>query len=177
MVEVLMVLVIFGILAAMVGPRLNLAPARGTAAAQLAGSTLLAAQRAAVARQHNVVVAFDQPRRRMRVHYDSDNDGRAEDTEHVTWVALPEGVVFGRGAAPAGRAGAGAVTFRQRQDGFPAVFFLRNGSASEEGGFYLVSAASRAAGKAAEARMVVLDRATGRPSWQRYDGSTWKTEF
>ncbi|HET7229405.1 MAG TPA: type II secretion system protein [Longimicrobium sp.] len=177
MVEVLTVLVIFGILAAMVGPRINLAPARAGSAASLAGSTLLAAQRAAVARQHNVVVAFDQAGRRLRVHYDADNDGRVDTDEHVTWVALPEGVVFGRAGATAGRAGAGAVSFRLRQDGYPAVFFLRNGSASEEGGFYLTTAANQAAGKAAEARMVVLDRATGRPGWQRYDGSTWKPEF
>lgn len=172
-----MVLVIFGILGAIVAPRVNLAPARGSAAASLAGSTLLAAQRAAVARQHNVVVAFDQGSRRMRVHYDADNDSRVETGEHTTWVALPEGVEFGRGAAPAGRAGAGAVSFRLRQDGFPAVFFLRSGSASEEGGFYLVTSAARAAGKAREARMLVLDRATGRPGWHRYDGAKWKSEF
>lgn len=172
-----MVLVIFGILGAIVAPRLNLAPARGSAAASLSGSTLMAAQRAAVSRQHNVVVAFDQPRRRMRVHYDADNDGRVDTGEHVTWATLPDGVVFGRGGAPAGRAGAGAVSFRLRQDGFPAVFFMRNGSASEEGGFYLMSADAQAQGKAREARMLVLDRATGRPSWHRYDGAQWKTEF
>lgn len=172
-----MVLVIFGILAAMAAPRLNLAPAHTRSAANLAGTTLLAAQRAAVARQHNVVVAFDVTGRRIRVHYDTDNDGLVDTGEHVFWQPLTEGVVFGRGGAPAGRAGSGAISFRERQDGYPALFFMRNGIASEEGGFYLVTAADQSRNRAINVRMVMVDRATGRPSWQVYDGSKWKTEF
>lgn len=172
-----MVLVIFGILVAMAAPRLNLAPAHTRSAANLAGTALLSAQRGAVARQHNVVVAFDVTGRRIRVHYDSDNDGRVDAGEFATWTPLPTGVVFGRAGAPAGRAGSGAISFHARQDGFPALFFMRNGIASEEGGFYLATAADQARGRAINVRMVVVDRATGRPSWQVYDGTKWKTEF
>jgi prepilin-type N-terminal cleavage/methylation domain-containing protein len=175
--EVLVVMVIFGILAAMAVPRINLAPAATRSAATLTGSALLVAQRGAIARQHNVVVAFDAAGRRIRVHYDTNNDGQVQGTEMANWQPLPEGVVFGRAAAPAGRAGSGAISFRGRENGYPAVFFLRNGSASEEGGFYLTTAANQAASRANNVRMVVVDRATGRPTWQVYNGSTWKNEF
>lgn len=172
-----MVLVIFGILAVMAAPRINLAPARTRSAANAAGSTLLAAQRAAVARQQNVVISFDAPGKRIRVHYDANGDGLIQATEQAFWQPLPEGVVFGRAGAPAGRAGASAVSFVGREAGLPAVFFMRNGSASEEGGFYLATALEQARGTSSNVRMVVIDRATGRPNWQVYEGGKWKTEF
>ena len=175
--EVLVVLVILGIVGAMTVPRLNLTPSRASAAASLAGSTLMSAQRAAVARQHDVVVAVDVGGRRLRVHFDADDDGRVDAGEWVRYEPLPEGAVFSRAGAPAGRVGSAAVSFRGRQDGLPAVTFLRNGSASEEGGFYLTSVAAAAAGNAIDARQVVVDRATGRLTWLTWDGSRWKTEF
>ncbi|HYH79746.1 MAG TPA: type II secretion system protein [Longimicrobium sp.] len=175
--EVLVVLVIFGILILIAAPRMSLAPARTRSAANTTGSTLLAAQRAAVSRQQNVVISFDAPGKRIRVHYDANGDGVIQATEHAYWQPLPEGVVFGRAGAPAGRVGTAAVSFRGRQGGLPAVFFMRNGSASEEGGFYLATALDQSRGAASSVRMVVVDRATGRPNWQVYSGGAWKTEF
>jgi len=173
----LVVLVIFGILVAMAAPRINLAPAATRSAASITGTALLVAQRGAVARQHNVVVAFDASGRRIRVHYDVNNDGRVQGGEMANWQPLTAGVVFGRAAAPAGRAGTAAISFKGRQDGYPAIYFMRNGSASEEGGFYLATAANQAANRSSNVRMVVVDRATGRPTWQVYDGTKWTNEF
>jgi prepilin-type N-terminal cleavage/methylation domain-containing protein len=175
--EMLIVLVIFGILAAMAAPRMSLSPAKLRAAASMAGSTLMAAQRAAIARQHNVVVSFDTAGRRLRVHYDLNNDGQIQTGEHNYWQPLPDGVVFGRAGAPAGRAGSAAISFRGREAGLPAAVFLRSGSMSEEGGFYLTTTLDRDRGNSGNVRMVTVERATGRPTWQRYEGGTWKTEF
>ncbi len=177
MAEVLVVLVIVGILGAIVGPRVSLSSFRGASGVSVAGSALVAAARGAVARQYDVVVAVDAAGRRLRVHYDADNDGRIGNGEWVRWEPLPEGVAFARAGAPAGRIGGAAVSFRGRQDGMPAVTFLRNGSASEEGGFYLATAEAVARGEKVNVRMVVVDRATARPSWFIYDGARWKREF
>lgn len=177
MIEVMVVMVIFGILAAIAVPRVDLSSFRGVSAGTVAGSALLAAGRGAVVRQHNVVVAVDEANRRLRIHYDANNNGTINTGEWVRMEPLPDGVVFSRAAAPAGRVGAAAVSFRGRQNSLPAITFLRNGSATEEGGFYLATTRAVAQGRSANVRMVLIDRATGRPSWFTYDASGWKREF
>ena len=177
MIEVLVVMVIFGILASIAVPRVDLGAFRGSSAVSVAGSALLAAGRSAVVRQHNVVVAVDQTNRRLRIHFDTNDDGAIGTGERVQMEPLPEGVVFDRAGAPAGRVGAAAVSFRGRQGALPAITFLRNGSASEEGGFYLATARGVAAGQDVNVRMVLVDRATGRPSWFIYKASGWVREF
>lgn len=172
--EVIVVLTIFGLLVAMAVPRLNFTPVRGAAAGSQAVAALMTAQRAAVSRQHNVVVAVDVAAKRLRVHFDTNNNGLVDTGEIARWEWLPEGVVFGRSTASAGRVGTSAVSFRFRQNGYPAVNFLRNGSASEEGGFYLTSAAATSG---ESARQVVVERATGRALLFIYSGGTWKTEL
>lgn len=172
-----MVLVILGILAALAAPRIDLSASRTTAAASLTGGALMAAQRAAVTRQHNVVVAVDAPNRRLRIHYDGNDNGAIDAGEWVRWEVLPDGAVFSRAGAPAGRIGSAAVSFAGRQAGLPAVTFLRNGSASEEGGFYLAGTGAAAKATAVNVRQVVVDRATGHLSWLLYDGTKWKNEF
>lgn len=172
--ELIVVITIFGLLMAMAIPRLDVTPVRAQAAAAQSMAVLMAAQRAAVARQHNVVVAVDAAGRRLRVHYDTNNNGTVDAGEIARWDPLPDGVVFGRSTASAGRVGTLAVSFRFRQDGYPAVNFLRNGSASEEGGFYLTSAGAKTG---ASARQVVVERATGRTLVFIYSANAWKTEF
>ena len=176
--EVLTVIALIGIITAMAVPRIDVSGRQATAAEQAAGLTLTAAQRAAVARQHDVVVAFDVAAAAMRIHYDADNDGRIDGGELVRHEALGSGAVFGRAGAPAYRIGSGPVSFTRTQDGKPAVTFHRNGSASEEGGFYVTSARAEAERTPRHARVVVVDRATGRPTWATYrtEGG-WKRDF
>lgn len=173
MVEVMAVLVIIGIMVAIAAPRIDTAPYRVNSEVQQMGSTLLAVQRAAVTRQHSMVVSFDQAGRRMRVHYDLNSNGRIDTGESTYFEPLEKGVVFGRGAAPQHYFGPDAVDFTFRQGGLPAVAFHRNGSVNEEGGVYLTSLK----GRATDARAVVIDRGTGRPSWYNYSGSAWKQDF
>lgn len=171
------VLVLMGILVAIAQPRLDFAGYRSSGAMQFVGTTLLAAQRAAVTRQHNVVVAFDAATNTLRLHYDRDNDGVMDTGEEVRREPLGEGVVYGRGTAAAAFVGNGPITFVHRQAGLPAVTFHRNGSANEEGGVYLTTRRAVAGSFPRDARLVVVDRATGRASWLAYTGSTWKREF
>ncbi|MDB4949807.1 MAG: hypothetical protein JWM27_2456 [Gemmatimonadetes bacterium] len=176
--EMITVLVLLGILATLALPRLDVTGYRSDAALHSVGTLLLSAQRAAVMKQHAVVVAFDVTGRRIRVHDDLNDNGAIDAGEGIRWEPLDDGMVFGQGSAPAAAVGAGPVTFTKRQTSWPAVTFLRNGSAGEEGGVYLTSRrAVTAGGRPRDARLVTVARATGRPSWLSYASGSWKTEF
>lgn len=178
LIEVLTVLVLIGILVAIAGPRIDLKRYELDAAVETAGSTILRAQRAAVHGQHNVVVAVDVAGARLRVHEDADNDLAMDPGERVRFEPLGEGVRVGRGGAPSRFAVDQAVTFAYQQAGWPAVVFRRNGSASEEGGFYLTSPQALASGeRAQDTRAVEIERSTGRATWYRYSPPEWERGF
>lgn len=175
--ELLMVLLFVGILSAMVVPNLEIVRFRMDGAARGTMSALVSAQRQAVARQHDVVVAIDTIHRRLRIHQDRDRDGQIGPDEPLRMVPVDDGVVFGRGGAPA-LGGGPSVSFTETQDGLPAVRFIRNGSASEAGFIYLTSArAARSDRQPQDARAVEVDRATGRINWYYYRDHGWEQGF
>lgn len=173
LIELLTVVTIIGILAAMATPVLDTSRLQAEAAAQSLGTTLLNAQRTAVSRQHAVVVAFDVANHRIRIHQDANNNGVIDSRETVTFHSLEPPVRFGRGAAPARPIGANAVSFTRRQGDLAALTFYRNGSASEEGVFYLTARPDRAN----HTRAIEIDRGTGRISWLRYRSNAWTRDF
>jgi prepilin-type N-terminal cleavage/methylation domain-containing protein len=176
--ELLLVLVMIGLLAAISLPRIDYVRFRTDGGMQAVGTALLASQREAVARQHDVAVLFDIPGRSLRVLYDANNNRVADPGERVRVVALDDHVVFGRGAASARGFGTGAVGFTRQVAGLPAVVFHRNGSASEAGGVYLTSRrAAAGTSHASDTRAIEMVRATGRPEWFLYDGNQWKRRF
>jgi prepilin-type N-terminal cleavage/methylation domain-containing protein len=181
LIELVMVLAMVGIVAAIAVPRLDFTRYRVDSAMQGIGTTMLVAQRLAVTRQHDVIVRFDVPGGALIVHEDSDNDGVVDSGERVRRVPLGEQVVFGRVGAPAAPIpGLGSqVTFSRVAGGMPAVVFHRNGSASEAGGFYLTSKrALLNPGHESDTRAVEVERGTGRVSWYRYTGrGTWVRGF
>lgn len=179
LVELLIALTLLSIMAAVAAPVVRQGTHQVEAAMQSLGSTLLAAQRLAVTRQHDVAVVFDVGAGTVLVHEDADNDGDPDPGEHTTARDLGEGVVYGRAGAPPHPVGGGPVTFTARRAGDPVVVFHRSGSASEAGGIYLASARARSRDSSAGVRLLVLDRATGRPSWHRYAGGTdgWERGF
>src|SRR3569833_628841 len=103
---------------------------------QSIGTTLIASQREAIAKQHNVIVVFDSPGNRVRVVWDANNNGTFDAGEHSRIVFLGDRVLFGKVTAPAMPMGAAAGNFTDTETstGLPAVTFYRNGSASEAGG-------------------------------------------
>ena len=173
LLELMIVLVITGIMATIALPKIDVARVRAESSYRQIGMVLLAAQRSAVLKQHAVVVAFDAAGRRIRVHYDRNNSGSIESGEELNFVALEDGVVFGRGSAPALAMGAAPINFLRQQGGLPAITFQRSGSATENGGFYLTSARPRAT----DGRAFEIQRATGRTFLYQYTGTSWRRSF
>ncbi|HEX7091173.1 MAG TPA: prepilin-type N-terminal cleavage/methylation domain-containing protein [Longimicrobiales bacterium] len=169
LLEVLIIVTVFSILLGLAMPRVDVEAFRLNEAAREVAAALARAQYRALLHQYDVVVWFEVTDRRVRIHDDRNNDGLVQPGEPVSAVALPDGVVFGRGSAPQRAMGPGPVTFRQRL-GVPYVTFHRNGSASEAGGLYLTSTRP---GSAA-ARAIEVERATGRATWLLFDGSSWR---
>jgi prepilin-type N-terminal cleavage/methylation domain-containing protein len=173
LLEVLTVIVLIGIVAAIGLPRIDFAGAKANAAARALSLAMSRAQREAVTLQSDVWVAVDSAGRALVVHEDRNNDGLVQPGERVTTVALDEGVVFGTSGAPPLPMGAGTVSFTRTHNGLPAVVFHRDGSASESGGFYLTTVKHLAAGKPTGTRAVTVAQATGRPLWWSYGSGTW----
>lgn len=178
LLELLLVLAIVSIMGLLVAPRMELVRYRMDGATRGGVTALIAAQRVAVKRQHDVVVAFDVTHDRLRIHEDADNDGEIDPGEDTRHIPLNEEVRFGLGTAPARAGGAAPVNFTEQQGGLPAIRFIRNGSASEEGVFYLTS--SRAEGQtgyANDTRAIEVERATGRVTWYQFESPSWKKAF
>lgn len=179
LVEMLTVVAIIGILTAFALPRIDIARMQVNGAMQGVGTTLLAAQRQAVARQHDVLVLFDQPRSRLLIVDDANNDAVRGNNEHVRIVQLSERITFGLGGAPARSFGNAAVNFTKQIDGMPTLIFRRNGAASEGSGFYLTSqrALQAPSAFADDTRAIEISRAVGRAEWWRYNGAAWTRGF
>ncbi len=178
MVEVVMVVATMGLLTAVALPKLDLSRFRAIASMQAIGTTLLAAQRLAVSRQHNVIVSFDQSASALIVHQDANNDNVVNGAEVVRRIPLGEKIVFGRASTPAHALGPAAINFTKRIAGRPAVIFRRNGSASEHGSLYVTTRhAAMQGGRLQDTRLLEIERATGRASWYRYGGSGWQRVF
>jgi prepilin-type N-terminal cleavage/methylation domain-containing protein len=172
--EFLVVVAAIGILAVIAVPEISSTRSRVDSAVQSLATTLYAAQREAVTRQHDIVISFDQAQHRALLLYDVNGNGVADEGERVRPAPFDDAVVFGRGIAPARAMGAAAINFTSTMGGLPAVIFHRDGSASSAGGLYLTSARAQAtAAFASDARAIEVVRATGRAEWWRYTGQGW----
>lgn len=173
-----MVVSILGLVVVFAAPKIDATRFRVNSAVQMLGTTILAAQRQAVTQQHDVIVLFDSASNRLRIHEDRNNNAAINTGEHVRFAHIGEGVVFGRGPAPATSIGSGSIGFVKRISGVPALVFHRDGSASEVGGFYVTSVqAQRGSVRATDARAISVERATGRASWSRYGANGWVKLF
>jgi prepilin-type N-terminal cleavage/methylation domain-containing protein len=176
--ELLMVCAIMGITAAIVAPRVDLARFQVDSGMREVATTLMLAQKEAVASQHEVLVAFDTSARTVEIHWDTDNDHTRDGTERIRRVGLGDGVTFGRPAGVTARAFGSATVVFDAIDGMPTVVFHRNGSTSESGGLYLttIRAARNGAAYPEDTRAIEFERATGRVEWFRFRG-TWQRGF
>ncbi|HEU4631938.1 MAG TPA: type II secretion system protein [Gemmatimonadaceae bacterium] len=172
MIEVVTVLVIIGIMAAVAVPRLNARGYHADAAAREVRGVLQVAQRTAVARQFDVIVSFDVAGRSMRIVEDRNTNGAIDADERVRWQVLDAGPSFATPpAALPGFSGNGAVVIPRARTvaGLPSVIFRRNGAASSELAVYVAGAA----GDAATLRAIAMDQATGRTRWYRWRDDAW----
>ena len=173
LIEVLAALVIVGILSALALPRIDLEAYKVNSAVRSTTSTLTYAQRLAVTLQHDIRVSFDSTNARIRIHEDANNNGLMDGSERVTSLPLEGGVTLGRATAPAAPFGPAAVNFTQTQAGLPVLVFRRDGTASENGGFYLTTKKSAVLSNPYRSRAGQIIRGSGRVIWQRYTPSGW----
>jgi prepilin-type N-terminal cleavage/methylation domain-containing protein len=171
-VELLAVMILVGIVLTIALPRLNFRALRIDGATKAANMVLLAAQRTAIQKQHNVVVAFDTVNLIIRVHEDANNDGVIDASERVRNVPLGDGTRFGLGGATARAIGGASVTFTRTQGGLPALTFSRAGTASEIGGFYISSRGTGSAGVIPDTRALEVERSTGRTERFMWNAAT-----
>ena len=173
LVEMLIVLVMLSIVAAMGLTRLNTTTYKADAAAQLARTLLLFAQRDAVTRQSDVILSVDPATNRIRMVEDYNDNGTNEATERVTWRTLEEGAQFA--APPMGRVFGGALAAAYAGSaitviaGLPGVIYRRDGSSSSDLELYMALRAN----VTSEYRAVIVAPSTGRVDIYRYTGAAW----
>lgn len=182
LIEMLIVVTMISILLAISIPRLNISRLRSKSAVTSLGTTMLALQREAISKQHNILVLIETSPRRIQVVYDSNNNERKDNNERERPIPLGEEIVFGKPAAVTARAfGSAAVNFTNTESttSDPAIVLYRDGSAKESGGIYLstAKAIAGAAGHEGETWAMEMIRATGRPEWYRWNGTTWLRGF
>lgn len=182
MVEMLIVITMMAIVAAMALPRVNVSRIQSKSSIQALGTTMLAMQREAISRQHNIVVMVDTAQRQLRVLYDANDNLAINNGERVRGIPLGDGIQFGRPATvPVRTFGGAAVNFTTQETttSLPAIVFFRNGSAREFGGVYLTTRLALAGDPdhRNETWAMEMIRATGRSEWMRWNGTTWMRGF
>ena len=177
--ELVVVVTIIGATAAFALPQIDFARYQIDGAMRAVGTTLMAAQREAMSKQHDMIVQFDVPNNALIILYDRNSNGVLDAGERQKGEGLDENAVFSRANAPARAFGGAPVNFTRVVAGLPAVTFHANGSASEESGLYISSSRAVAgqAGHENDTRAVEVIRATGRAEWYSYNGSQWRRGF
>jgi competence protein ComGC len=183
MLEVMLAITLVGILMALVIARVDVNRMQANSTAQMLTTTMVASQREATTKQHDVILTFDQLNRRVRVIRDLNSSGTADPGEPTRMVHLGSRITFGLGGAPARAFGIQPITFNKTMGGLPALIFHRNGSASGVRGFYITT--TRAIGAAAkglvkyadDTRAIEIVRSTGRSEWFRYSSPNWIRGF
>ena len=174
LVELLLTVTVVGIVLALTLPNLRIDQKQVDAAVRQVGMGLMAAQREAVARQHNVLVVFDTAARTLVTVWDVNNNARIDAGERSRVFPLPERLLLQR---PAGVAAVPGDTTGVAQMGGiargPSLVLQRSGSASRGVTVYFTMPASLTSG-VKDVRAVRVQRATGQPSWYAWTGSAWR---
>ena len=175
-IEMVMVIAIIGIMAAVAIPKFNINRYRADGAGRLALILLQEAQRNAITRQSNVIVSFDSAYSRLRVVQDYNNNDTINTTDMVQYRKMADGASFAKpawsgargmdGTAPsAAVTGPGLITV----SGLPTVIFRRDGSASGNVTVFIATNVRFPT----EFREVVVTQSTGRADLYKFNGSTW----
>ncbi len=176
LIEILMVIVIVGITAAMVLPRVRFDNARVISALRAVDLAMAVAQRDAVSRQHNALVVFDTINSQLRVTWDANSNGVADAGEKSRITVLPEQVRFARPTAvPAVTSAADTPGSGIQNTLGPQVIMQRSGSADRHLTMYLTTERSlKGMTPTPDVRALQVLRASGRTSWLTWNGTTWR---
>ncbi len=177
--ELMLVITIMGIMSGIALTKVDIAKMEANSAVQVLSTSMVAAQREAITKQHDLILTFDAAQRTVRMVWDRDSDGIIDGNERVRAIPLDGRIGFGLGGSTARSFGSNAINFDRDIGGRPALIFHRNGSASGIGGFYLTSTRAMAnpVKYSSDTRAVEIVRATGRTEWHRWTGTAWKRGF
>lgn len=171
LIEMVIVMSIVGILAALALPKLRAAPYDADAGIRMVQTTLQQAQRVAIVRQADVMVSFDTAGARVRLVYDANNNHQLDPGEEFHWKSLEKGdrfVVPPSGVQMTAAASVVGSSLATR-DNYPTVYYHRDGAMSSELELYVSSYRS----DKSDIRALHVRQATGRVQVYRYNGSTW----
>jgi prepilin-type N-terminal cleavage/methylation domain-containing protein len=174
LIELLVVLVIFGIMAAVVLPKVRVDNSQVDTAVRTVSLSLMAAQRDAVSRQHDVLVVFDTAGHAVKTVWDANSNGRAEGGEHTRLALLPERVLIGRPSDVSPLNGDTTSALPTANALGPQFTLQRAGSADRAVTLYFTTARSMNGGTDRDVRALQIARATGRPNWFAWTGSAWR---
>lgn len=175
LLELVVIVAIIGILSLMVLPRIRVDNASVDTAARAVNLSMMVAQRDAVSRQQNVIIAFDTAAHTVRTVWDTNNNGVVDPGERGHPFLLPEKVVIGRPSMVPKLGGAGEVTSGTRTTSKGPYFIMqRSGAMDRSEVLYLTTRKSMGAGPDRDARAVAIARATGRAVWYKWTGTAWK---
>jgi prepilin-type N-terminal cleavage/methylation domain-containing protein len=164
LVEIAVVVLIGGVLAALMLPRLDVGRYKADSVVTTVRSVLQQGQRAALVSQHDIIVSFDVAANRVRLAWDANNNHQIDVNERTSWTPLSSGNRFAK--PPMGIHGASdnaVIGSNVREvDGMPTVTFHRDGSLSSEIEVYMSTA-----GTPIRWRAVTVVQATGRTDWYR----------
>jgi prepilin-type N-terminal cleavage/methylation domain-containing protein len=173
-VELAVVLIMIGILATLVLPKVRLGSSVVDTSARTIGMAFMVAQREAVSRQHNVLVVFDTTYNAARTIWDANNNRVADAGEKSRPFLLPEGLVIGRPPGVPELDGVAETPGVSNAPEGPMVVLQRSGGADRVAVLYLTTVKALAGGDDVDARALYIVRATGRPVWYAWTGSVWR---
>jgi prepilin-type N-terminal cleavage/methylation domain-containing protein len=171
--ELLTVMVIISILAAIALPKINLHQFRIDAGVRTVQGALMQGERFAVQRQHDMVVVFDVAGKRVLVIDDQDNDGAKGPTEKqlirpledgVRFLAPPAAINGGTVAAVAG------VNLLPSPAVNPTIIFHRDGATSTDLQVYITSTRPNAT----DFKALTVTQSTGHVDYYSYSTGSWK---
>ncbi len=111
--EMLLVVAIIGVLAVIALPRIDLYRIQANAGVQILSTTMVAAQREALTKQHDMILTFDATNKRMRMIWDANSNSNIDAGEKSRTIPLDTRLAFGLGGAPARAFGAAAINFNR----------------------------------------------------------------
>jgi prepilin-type N-terminal cleavage/methylation domain-containing protein len=170
-VELIVVIMLLGVMFAIALPRIRVDNSAVDSAARTLNLAVMASQREAVARAHNVLLRFDYEQHTVTAVWDANNSGSADVGEKSRPFLIPEAVRFGR---PPGVPTL-EVDEQSADESAALVILQRNGAANRNHTIYLTTVRALQGGTHQDARALRIARATGRPTWYAWTGSAWRT--
>lgn len=171
--ELLITMAIISILAAIALPKINLHQFRIDAGVRQVQGALMQGERYAVQRQHDMIVAFDVPGKRVVITDDQNNNGAKDATEKQMVRPLEDGVRF---LAPPVAINGGTIAaiagsnLTPPASVYPEVIFHRDGATSTDLQVYITSTRP----DATDFKALIVTKSTGHVDYYSYRSGSWK---